>query len=101
MMNEIIYALVVFTVGCTLGTLFFGGLWLTIKKMKTTKMPSLLFLASFVFRVVVVLWGFYFVAATHWQNMLICLLGFMVARFVVTRFTKPRLTICAIKNDKS
>jgi len=100
-MNEIIYMLLVFTAGCVLGTLFFGGLWLTIKKMKTTKMPSLFFIASFVFRMGVVLMGFYFVAANNWQNMLICLLGFIVARFAVTHFTKPSQVVYALKKNES
>lgn len=99
-MNEIISRLLVFTAGCALGTLFFGGLWLTIKKMKTAKMPSLLFLVSFVFRVMVVLLGFYFFGTNNWQNMLICLLGFIVARFAITHFTKTNHEIYTIKNNE-
>lgn len=99
-MNEIISTLLAFMAGLALGTLFFGGLWLTIKKMKTAKTPSLLFLASFVFRVGVVLLGFYFFAANNWQNMLICLFGFIVARFAVTHFTKTSQEIYTINNDE-
>ena len=33
--------------------------------------------------------GFYFVADGHWQRLLLCLLGFVVARIAVTRLTRP------------
>lgn len=99
-MNEIINMVFVFIAGFALGTLFFGGLWLTIKKMKTSKMPSLFFIASFVVRIGVVLLGFYFIAANNWQNMLVCLLGFIIARFVIMRITKPNQQIYTIKNDE-
>jgi F1F0 ATPase subunit 2 len=99
-MNEFVYTILVFTAGLALGILFFGGLWLTIKKMSTPKMPSLFFIASFVFRMGVVLLGFYFIAANNWQNMLVCLLGFIIARFVIMRITKPSQQIYTIKNDE-
>ena len=31
--------------------------------------------------------GFYFVAGGHWQRLLACLLGFVIARLIVTRLT--------------
>lgn len=99
-MNEIVYMTLVFIAGCALGTLFFGGLWFTIKKMSTTKMPSLFFIASFVFRMGVVLLGFYFIAANNWQNMLVCLLGFIIARFVIMRITKPSQLKYTIKEER-
>jgi len=36
-----------------------------------------------------VLSGFYAVAGGHWERMLTCLLGFVVARAVVMRLTRP------------
>lgn len=99
-MNEIVYMTLVFIAGCVLGTLFFGGLWLTIKKMKTTKMPALFFITSFVFRMGVVLLGFYFIASNNWQNMLICLLGFIGARFAIMHLTKPSPVTYTIKKNE-
>lgn len=90
MLNEMVFTILVFMAGLALGTFFFGGLWLTIKIMQITKMPSLVFLASFVLRIGIVLNGFYFIAATHWSNMLICLMGFIIARFVVTHSNTGR-----------
>lgn len=99
-MHEIVYMILAFTAGCALGALFFGGLWFTIIKMKTTKTPSLFFLASFVFRMGAVLLGFYFIAANNWQNMLICLFGFIVARFAIVHLTKTRPATYTIKNNE-
>ncbi|MDO8945715.1 MAG: ATP synthase subunit I [Desulfocapsaceae bacterium] len=31
---------------------------------------------------------FYFIAHGHWQRLLLCLLGFIIARLVVTRLTR-------------
>jgi len=38
-MNEIILIIAAFVAGMALGTLFFGGLWLTVKKSVTAKVP--------------------------------------------------------------
>jgi len=32
--------------------------------------------------------GFYFIARGHWERLLVCLLGFVVARLVVMRLTR-------------
>lgn len=78
----------VFMAGLALGTLFFGGLWLTVKKMVTSKAPAFLFLGSFLFRGGITLLGFYYIAVGNWQTMLSCLVGFVMARFIITRITK-------------
>jgi F1F0 ATPase subunit 2 len=33
--------------------------------------------------------GFYFVARGDWKKLLLCLLGFLIARVVVLRLTRP------------
>ncbi len=71
--------------GFALGGLFFGGLWYTTKRITVSKRPALLFLGSFVLRSAIVLTGFYFVAAGDIKRMLLCLSGFVLARFVVNR----------------
>ncbi len=87
-MNEIILIIAAFVAGMALGTLFFGGLWLTVKKSVTAKVPWLWVLGSFVFRVGIVMLGFYFISSGNWQRLVSCLLGFIAARFVVIHFTK-------------
>ncbi len=78
----------VFGVGLLLGILFFGGLWFTVKKALTSKKPALWFVGSFILRLGITLIGFYYIAMEDWRRLLICLFGFVIARFIVMRFTK-------------
>ena len=88
MMNEIIFMILAFMAGLMLGTLFFGGLYLTVKKAVTSKIPALWVLGSFFFRVGITLIGFYYVSLGSWQKLLICVLGFIAARTIISRITK-------------
>ncbi|MGP8215538.1 MAG: ATP synthase subunit I [Bacteroidia bacterium] len=88
-MNDIVYMAAAFVCGLVLGTLYFGGLWLTVKKAVTSKIPAIWFLTSFLFRVGVTLIGFYYISQNNWQRLLICLVGFVAARYIVLRLTKP------------
>ena len=87
-MNDIFKMILVFIAGLMLGTLFFGGLWFTVKKAVTSKNPALVVLGSFAFRIGVTLAGFYFIGAGSLQRLLLLLLGFITARFLVIYFTK-------------
>ncbi len=87
-MNETAYMILAFTGGIVLGTLFFGGLWFTVKKAVTAKIPALWIFSSFFLRISVTLVGFYFIGAGNWQRLIVSVIGFIVARFVVIRFTK-------------
>jgi F1F0 ATPase subunit 2 len=46
------------------------------------------FIGSMLLRTGIVLAGFYFVGGGQWQRLLGCLLGFVIARFLVMRFTR-------------
>lgn len=87
-MNEIIYMVFVFTAGVFLGILFFGGLWFTVKKAVTSKRPALWLIGSFIIRVSSTLVGFYYLSQGSWKNLLISVLGFIIARSIIIYFTK-------------
>jgi F1F0 ATPase subunit 2 len=88
MINEgVVLALALMT-GILLGAVFFGGLWWTIRKGVSSKQPALWFLGSVLLRTAIALAGFYFIARGHWERLLVCLLGFVVARLLVTRFIR-------------
>lgn len=87
-MNDMIYMTLVFIAGLALGTFFFGGLWFTVKKAVIAKIPAIWFFCSFILRVSVVMLGFYCISPGGWQPLVVSLAGFIVARFVVTYFTK-------------
>lgn len=87
-MNNVIYMVFVFAGGVLLGILFFGGLWFTVRKAVTSKTPALVVLGSYIFRVGITVAGFYFIGMGNWKNLVICLIGFIIARFVVIYYTK-------------
>jgi F1F0 ATPase subunit 2 len=89
-MIEVIYMALAFMAGLLLGTLFFGGLWFTVKRMVNTRAPALLVLSSFVLRVVITLAGFYYISRGNWQRLFICAAGFLAARFLVVHLTKSK-----------
>jgi F1F0 ATPase subunit 2 len=87
-MNEKIILAATVTAGVLLGAIFFGGLCWTVRKGVTAKSPALWFLGSSLLRMGIALVGFYFVARGDWKKLLLCLLGFLVARVIVLRLTR-------------
>ena len=71
-----------------LGAIFFGGLWWTVRKGVSSPRPALLFIGSLVLRTSFVLSGFYFIGRGDWQRLLLCLLGFVMARLAMTWLTR-------------
>ena len=88
-MNESLMLGLAFLAGILLGAIFFGGLWWTIRRGLSSGRPALWFLSSLLMRMSITLAGFYFVSGGHWQRMLLCLLGFVIARFIVIGLTSP------------
>jgi F1F0 ATPase subunit 2 len=76
--------------GILLGIVFFGGLWWTCKRGLASPRVAYWFIASFLVRTGVTLYGFYFTAGGHWERFLICLLGFFAVR-VAARIRAGRL----------
>ena len=83
-MNETVTLILVWLSGVVLGAIFFGGLWWTVSRGVSSKRPALLFLGSQLLRTGIALVGFYFVSDGHWERLLLCLLGFVMVRWVVT-----------------
>jgi F1F0 ATPase subunit 2 len=75
--------------GALLGTIFFGGLWWTIRKTLSSKQPGLWIFGSLLLRMSIALTGIVLVSGSHWERLLLCLVGFFIARFVVTWLTGP------------
>jgi F1F0 ATPase subunit 2 len=90
-MNETLMLVVAGAVGLVLGAVFFGGLWWTVRKGVSSPRPALWFLGSMLLRMGIVLAGFYFVGGGRWQRLLVCLLGFVIARFLVMWLTRTRV----------
>ena len=75
-------------VGVLLGALYFGGLWWTVQRAVAARWVAMWFFAGLLFRTGIVLGGFYLSCGDDWQRWLAALLGFVVARMVVTRLTR-------------
>jgi F1F0 ATPase subunit 2 len=88
-MNEALGSAFALAAGVLLGAMFYGGLWWTVRRGVSSKRVALWFLGSLLLRMGVALAGFYFVAGGHWQRLLLCLLGFVMARLAVTRLMRP------------
>ena len=89
-MNEPLTLILAGLAGGGLGMLFFGGLWWTVRKGISSKRPALWFVGSLLLRTGIVLAGFYLISGGHWERLLACLLGFVIARFVVILLVRPR-----------
>jgi F1F0 ATPase subunit 2 len=84
-MEEYVMLLLSLLFGGILGLVFFGGLWFTINKAVASKHPEIWFFISMLLRVFIVVVGFYFVSAGHFERLLICLAGFIISRMIITR----------------
>ena len=91
--NESIFVIAACAAGVVLGTMFYGGLWWTVRKGLAAEQPALWFFGSLMARMGGALTGFYFVSGGHWDRLLACLLGFVIARLVVSRLTQPARAI--------
>ena len=88
MMTEALSLVVATVAGVLLGVIFFGGLWWTVRKGSSSQQPALWFFCSLLLRTTTALVGFYLVGCGHWERLLVCLLGFVMARHIVTRLTR-------------
>jgi F1F0 ATPase subunit 2 len=84
-MNDTLILALALAAGAGLGAIFFGGLWWTVQKGVSSKLPALWFFGSLLLRTSIALGGFYLVSGGHWKRLLACLVGFVIARFILTR----------------
>jgi len=87
-MNDTLALVLAWLAGGALGAFFFGGLWWTVRKSLTSARPALWMFGSLLLRMGVTMTGFYFVTGGDWQRLLSCLVGFVMARQLVTRLTR-------------
>ncbi len=88
MMTEVLSLILTLLVGMSLGAMFFGGLWWTVRRVFSSNQPALWFLGSLLLRTWLAMTGFYFVARGNWVRLPVCLVGFVAARLIVTRHTR-------------
>ena len=84
--------------GVALGTLYFGGLWLTVQKVSSTAYPGLLMIGSFFMRIGILLITFYWLIMSSWTFLAVGLVGFLLARTALIHRLKPQKEIPAGEN---
>ena len=98
-MTEILIWVLVWLAGAGLGAIFFGGLWWTTGKAMASSQPALWIFASMLLRMSLVLTGFYLVSAGHWERLVLCLLGFILARLIVTWFIRAEIKNAGLSQE--
>ena len=88
-MNELIAILISISSGIILGMVYFGGLWLTLQRVRTTKQPALLTLASFMGRSALCILGFYLISGIGLRGLALCLAGFVLVKIALIRMLGP------------
>ncbi len=87
-LNELFNLTLALVVGIGLGTIYYGGLWLTTRAIPNAKSPTLLVFSSYLVRIIVALFGFYLLAYRGWQSVVLGLMGFVVVRIVLVNRDK-------------
>jgi len=88
-MTELTGLIAVCLAGVLIGVGYFGGLWWTIRHSVVSTRPAISFLLSLLLRNSLAVLGFYAVSGADWQRWLLCLLGFTLARLLMTRLILP------------
>lgn len=87
--------------GALLGLFYFGGLWLTVRRLPSVARPGLWMIASMVLRTAVVVAGFYLLTAGRWDTLLVALLGFLAVRTTLLRKLRPNAADGRVETTKA
>ena len=87
-MSETLILILAWMAGLLLGGVFFGGLWWTVRRGVVSKQPAMLFMCSFLLRMGITVSGFLLVGRGDWKRLVVCLVGFVMARLVVIWLTR-------------
>ncbi len=80
-----------YLIGLMLGLVFFGGLYLSVRRLAGHKHPAVYMLIGTFVRMVILLGGFYLLRGQGLAVMLLALLGVMSVRFFMVRWQKKEL----------
>ncbi len=75
--------------GLGIGLFYFGGLWLTVRRLPEARQPALLMFGSFLGRTAASMIGIFLVMGGELARLLACLAGIIIARLVLVRRLSP------------
>ena len=87
-MNEALPLALPALAGLGIGIFFYGGLWLTVSRISSARRPGLLLVASSGARAALALAAMAVVSQGNAGRIMLCLLGFLIARPLVFRLTR-------------
>jgi F1F0 ATPase subunit 2 len=93
-MREFFPVLLALIAGIGLGLFYFGGLWLTVRRIPKSRNTVVLTLGSFFGRIAFVIASFYLVMGSHWERLIACLITFIWMRNLLLQ----RLQYSAIRS---
>lgn len=96
MTSSLSVLLLVLLGGAALGTLFFGGLGLTIERLARARRPAAWLAVSFLARTAIVLTGLVLLMGGRWERLAAALVGFHLARTVALHWA-GRVSRCAAR----
>lgn len=81
-MNFVTLTLMV-PVGAALGAAYLAALWINVRQVTRARHPGVVLAIGTAARITFLLGAFYLVTGGHWQRLVACLLGFLLARLIV------------------
>lgn len=87
-MNEVAPVLAALGAGALLGSIYFGGLWWTVRHGLTAENPALWFGLSALMRMTALLAGLYYFVRGGWGSVFACLIGVIIARVAIVQFAR-------------
>lgn len=76
--------------GTFLSGIYFGTLWLTLRRLTYSRRPAVLLMLSLLLRLALLLTGFYLILdGGHWGRLLAALIGFITVRTLLMRKLRP------------
>ena len=87
-MSVVAQVLAALGAGALLGSVYFGGLWWTVRQGLTAENPALWFGVSALTRMTALLAGLYYFIRGGWGSVFACLIGVIIARVAIMRFVR-------------
>ncbi|MCE5264554.1 MAG: ATP synthase subunit I [Deltaproteobacteria bacterium] len=77
--------LLIFMLGTALGTVYFAGLWYTVRRLPDTGAPLMSLLWSYLLRASMAVAGFGLAMQGGWEELIAALAGFILTREILLR----------------
>ena len=77
-------------IGAVLGAVYLAALWINVQQITRARRPGVVLAIGAAARITFLLGAFYLVTGGDWQRLVACLLGFLLARLIVTRRLRAR-----------